>query len=62
MKYRQLPHSDLVVSELGLGSMNFGDQDPKASSIAMLDSAVKEYAINFMVSSSIASIFVVHLH
>jgi hypothetical protein len=49
MRYRRIPDSELVVSELGLGTMNFGDQLTKTSSIALLDLAVKEYAINFVV-------------
>lgn len=51
MKYRKIPHSDLSVSEIGLGTMNFGDQLTKRSSLELLDHATKEYAINFIVSS-----------
>jgi aryl-alcohol dehydrogenase-like predicted oxidoreductase len=53
MKYRRIPDSELVVSELGLGTMNFGDQLTKTSSIALLDLAVKEYAINFIVNRAL---------
>lgn len=52
MKMRKLPHSDLIVSELCLGTMNFGDQVRKADAIDILDKATKDYGINFIVSGS----------
>lgn len=48
MKMRQLPNSDLVVSELGLGGMMFGDQLSAAAAKAQLDRACGEYGINFI--------------
>jgi hypothetical protein len=51
MKIRRLPHSDLQVSEICLGTLNFGDQLNEAQSTAILDSAFGDYGINFLVSS-----------
>ncbi|KAJ1432447.1 NADP-dependent oxidoreductase domain-containing protein [Ochromonadaceae sp. CCMP2298] len=48
MRYRSIPNSELVVSELCLGTMNFGDQLTKKTSHALLDAATQEYAINFI--------------
>ena len=50
MKMRRLPTSDLIVSELCLGTMNFGDQLNKEQSFELLDKATKEFGINFIVS------------
>ena len=47
---RKLPNSELVVSELCLGTMNFGDQLSKAASFELLDLATNEYGINFLVT------------
>lgn len=49
MKIRRLPHSNLEVSEVCLGTLNFGDQLDEAQSTAILDSAFGEYGINFLV-------------
>lgn len=48
MKMRKLPHSDLVVSELCLGTMTFGEQISKNDAFSQLDKATKEYGINFI--------------
>lgn len=48
MKMRKLPNSELVVSEICLGTMNFGDQLSKDSSLKILDAAFNEYGINFL--------------
>lgn len=53
MKYRRLPNSDLVVSQLGLGTLTFGDQVNAATATELLDAAVKEYAINFVQTSEV---------
>lgn len=50
MRYRKVPHTELVVSELGLGTMNFGGQVSKSTSFSLLDQATKEYGINLIVS------------
>lgn len=50
IKIRKISNSDLCVSEVGLGTMNFGDQLSEKMSIDILDSAVDEYGINFIVS------------
>jgi hypothetical protein len=50
MKMRKLPRSDLLVSELCLGTMTFGEQNTKEQSFRQLDMATKEYGINFLVS------------
>ena len=47
MKYRQLGRSALKVSELCLGTMNFGPRTAQAESFAILDAAV-EAGINFV--------------
>ena len=47
LKYRQLGRSALKVSELCLGTMNFGPQTPEAEAFAILDAAV-EAGINFI--------------
>ena len=50
LRMRRLPRSDLVVSEVGLGTLTFGEQVDKATGFQLLDLAVKEYGINFVVS------------
>ena len=47
---RRLPHTDLVVSELCLGTMMFGEQVSQAQAFAQLDKATQDYGINFIVS------------
>lgn len=47
---RRLPHSELVVSELALGTMTFGDQVSQDSAMSLLDVATGELGINFIVS------------
>ena len=48
MKMRKLPGTDLVVSELCLGTMMMGEQISKADSIEQMDKAAGEYGINFI--------------
>jgi len=48
MKMRRLPHSDLVVSELCLGTMTFGEQISKKDAFSQLDKATKDYGINII--------------
>ena len=50
MRTRQIPYSDLTVTELCLGTMTFGSQVDNQMSIDLLNKATKEYAINFIVS------------
>ncbi len=52
---RKLPHSDLEISELGLGTLTFGEQVNKVDAGALLDKAIKEYGINFIVSYPITN-------
>jgi aryl-alcohol dehydrogenase-like predicted oxidoreductase len=47
---RKLPGTDLVVSELCLGTMTFGEQTSKEQAFLQLDKATKDYGINFIVS------------
>jgi aryl-alcohol dehydrogenase-like predicted oxidoreductase len=47
---RKLPGSDLLVSEVCLGTMTFGEQVSKDQAHKQLDIATKEYGINFLVS------------
>jgi aryl-alcohol dehydrogenase-like predicted oxidoreductase len=49
MKLKKIPGSDLVVSEICLGTMTFGEQLTKEQSFAQLDKATKELGINFIV-------------
>lgn len=51
MKFRRLPSSDLVVSEICYGTMTFGEQNTKEQAFELLDAATKEYGINFLVST-----------
>jgi aryl-alcohol dehydrogenase-like predicted oxidoreductase len=48
MRMRKLPSSDLVVSELCLGTMTFGEQVSQEDAFRQLDVATKEYGINFL--------------
>lgn len=48
--YRQLGPSDLVVSEVCLGTMTWGQQNSEADAAEQLDMAYDFYGINFVVS------------
>lgn len=48
MKMKKIPSSDLVVSEICLGTMTFGEQLTKEQGFAQLDMATKELGINFI--------------
>ena len=54
---RRLPHSDLLVSELALGTMTFGDQVSQEQAMTLLDQATGDYGINFIVRESDLLIF-----
>lgn len=45
----KISNTDIVVSELCLGTMNFGQQVSKDDSYAQLDMATQKYGINFLV-------------
>jgi hypothetical protein len=47
---RKLPNSELVISEVGLGTGTFGGDMTQTDSDAMMDLAFKECGINFVVS------------
>jgi len=47
MRYRQLGDTDLAVSELGLGTMMFGEQNPAAGARRLLDIALAA-GVNFI--------------
>ena len=47
MQYRRLGRSGLMVSELTLGTMNFGGPTDEATSLLMIDKAL-DYGINFL--------------
>ena len=51
MLYRKLGKSDLVVSEVTLGTMTWGEQCTEEQAHAQLDMAFGEYGVNFVVSS-----------
>lgn len=46
---RRLPRSDIVISELGVGTSNFGEQVNEVDAHAQLDLAVDKYGLNFIV-------------
>lgn len=48
MKMRVLPNSDILVSELCLGTMMFGEQVSKEDAFAQLDAATGVHGINFI--------------
>ena len=48
MKMRKLPGTDLVVSELCLGTMTMGEQVNLEDSLAQMDKAAQSYGINFI--------------
>lgn len=50
MLYRRLGKSDLIVSEVGLGTMTWGEQTTEDEAHAQLNMAVDEYGVNFVVS------------
>jgi 1-deoxyxylulose-5-phosphate synthase len=47
MQYRRLGRSGLMVSELALGTMNFGGPTDESTSLLMIDKAL-DYGINFL--------------
>lgn len=53
LKMRKLPTTDLLVSELCLGTMMFGDQTSSTDAFDILDAATKEYGINFIDTAEI---------
>jgi aryl-alcohol dehydrogenase-like predicted oxidoreductase len=48
MRMRKLPNSDLVVSEICLGSMMYGGQVSRDAAMDQLDMATSKYGINFV--------------
>lgn len=42
MHYHRIPHSSLEISQLGLGTMTFGEQNSEADAHAQLDYAVSQ--------------------
>ncbi len=48
LKTRQLGSSDLLVTEVCLGTMTFGVQNSEAEAHAQLDYAIKERGVNFL--------------
>ncbi len=47
MEYRRLPHSNLEVSELCLGTMTWGEQNTQSEAFSQLDYAIGQ-GINFI--------------
>ena len=47
MDYRRIPHSNLVISELCLGTMTWGKQNTQPEAFAQLDYAIDQ-GINFI--------------
>lgn len=48
--YRQLGQSDLVVSEVCLGTMTWGEQNSDEEAFEQLDFAFDRFGVNFVVS------------
>jgi len=48
MLYRKLGKSDLIVSEVALGTMTWGEQVTEEQAHAQLNMAVDEYGVNFI--------------
>ncbi|SIO73508.1 Aldo-keto reductase (Fragment) [Babesia microti strain RI] len=53
VKYRKLGNSDLSVSEVGLGTMTFGNSANKETAISLLDYAFDRFQINFFDTSEL---------
>lgn len=47
---RRIPNTDLVVSELSLGTMMYGEQISKDDAFDQMDLATARYGINFLVT------------
>lgn len=45
----KIPNTDIVVSQVCLGTMVFGEQTSKLQSFDLLDMAFKKYGVNFLV-------------
>lgn len=48
MLYKRLGESDLIVSEVCLGTMTWGEQNTEEEAHSQLDMAVKEFGVNFI--------------
>lgn len=48
LRMRKIPNTEIVVSELCLGTMMFGDQVSKMQAAEQLDLATKTYGLNFI--------------
>jgi len=48
MKYTNLPHTNIKVSKICLGTMTFGEQNTEAEGHAQMDFAI-EKGINFLI-------------
>jgi predicted aldo/keto reductase-like oxidoreductase len=48
MKYTTLPHTDIKVSKICLGTMTFGQQNTEADGHAQMDYAL-EQGVNFLI-------------
>ena len=53
MKIKKIPNSELLVSEISLGTMNFGEQVERSIAMQILNKATKDYGINFLVSNEL---------
>ena len=54
MQYRRLGRSGLMISELALGTMNFGGPKDESTSLLMIDKAL-DYGINFLDCANVYS-------
>ena len=48
MRYNKLGDSDLLVSEVCLGTMTWGKQNSEAEAMRQLDMAFDKYGVNFV--------------
>jgi hypothetical protein len=57
LRMKRMPHSDLIISEIGLGSGTFGGDTAQSDADTIMDLAFKECGINFIVRIFIFSVF-----
>lgn len=46
---KKLPRSDILITELGLGTCNYGEQVNQEDAHAQMDLAMDKYGINYIV-------------
>jgi len=54
---RTIPHTNLTITQFGIGTATFGGQVDKEEAFKMLDIGTKEYGLNFIVSNQVPLFF-----